>query len=71
MHADHVETQVQQDGQVTIPHVPLQAGDAVDVSMLVRATSAAGDQRYPLRGLSVSYREPTDPIATNAWESAA
>jgi hypothetical protein len=64
MQAYRVETQVQQDGQLTLQNLPLQAGEEVEVMILVRAPKGVPQTPYPLRGLPVTYHQPTEPVAT-------
>lgn len=67
MQAYRVETTVQQDGTLTVQNVPLRAGEAVEVIILVRPTTNQHPP-YPLRGLPLQYRMPTEPVAEQDWD---
>jgi hypothetical protein len=69
MHAYRVETTAPPDGSLAIRHPPLQAGESVEVIMLVRPPLTAITRRYPLRGAPITYRAPTEPIAASDWEA--
>lgn len=68
MQAYRVETKVQHNGTLTIENLPFQAGEAVEVIILVRPPTNQ-TSRYPLRGLPVQYSEPTEPVAEQDWEA--
>ena len=70
MQAYRVETTLEQDGTLTLSNLPLRAGEAVEVIMLVQPPGLMRYQRYPLRGTSVHYSEPTEPVAQEDWEAA-
>ena len=69
MQAYRVETHVQQDGQLTLPNLPLHAGEAVEVIILVRTPQATVSNAYPLRGTALTYQNPTEPVAADTWEA--
>jgi len=68
MQAYRVETKVQQNGTLTVQNLPLRAGDAVEVIILVRP-SVSQVSRYSLRGLPVHYDHPTEPVAEQDWDA--
>lgn len=68
MQAYRVETKVQQDGTLTVQNLPLRAGDAVEVIILVRSP-VSQVSRYSLRGLPVRYDHPTEPVAEQDWDA--
>ena len=70
MKAHRIETTVTTDGQITLMNVPVHAGDAVEIIVLVKSEVANSDDRSPLRGSVVRYDNPTEPVATADWESA-
>jgi hypothetical protein len=70
MQAYRVETTVQQDGALTVSNLPLQAGEAVEVIILVQSSIARRQSLYPLRGTPITYIDPTDPVAQVDWEAA-
>ena len=69
MQAYRVETTVQQDGTLTLDNLPLQAGEAVEVIILIHS-STASRTRYALRGTAVRYIDPNEPVAQADWEAA-
>ena len=70
MQAYRIETQVQHDGELTLQNLPLQAGEEVEVIIFVRPPKGSGQNPYPLRGVAITYQNPTDPIAADQWEAA-
>ena len=70
MQAYRVETTVEQDGTLTLSNLPLRAGEAVEVIILVPPPVALDRQRYPLRGMPLRYVDPTEPVAQADWEVA-
>jgi hypothetical protein len=68
MQAFRVETTVQEAGQLTLSNLPLQAGEEVEVIILVRSLKATPENPYPLRGLPVTYLNPTKPVVQSDWE---
>jgi hypothetical protein len=61
MQAYRVETIVEQNGTLTLQSLPLQAGEAVEVIILVRPPYPQ-PARYSLRGIVISYKNPTDTV---------
>ena len=70
MQAYRVETTLQQDGTLILSNLPFQAGETVEVIILVQPSIALERQRYPLRGAPIHYVEPTEPVAQADWEAA-
>lgn len=69
MQAYRVEATVQPDGSLVVRHLPLQAGEVVEVIILVRSPLTATTGSYPLHGAPITYRDPTEPIAEPDWEA--
>jgi hypothetical protein len=67
--AHRVETTLQQDGTLTLEHLPFRAGQAVEVIVLPQALGSLSGNQYPLRGKVVRYDQPTDPVAEGDWEA--
>jgi len=67
MQAYRLEAKVQQGGQLTLSSLPLQAGEEVEVIILVRTPKAQVKKPYPLRGLPLTYLNPTEPVAPSDW----
>lgn len=70
MQAYRLETTVTQDNTLILPTLPLQAGEAVEVIILVKPASTITDNPYPLRNTAVTYLQPTEPVAQSEWEAA-
>ena len=70
MQAYRIETTLTQDGTLTVSNLPLRAGEAVEIIILVQPPVGVGHPRYPLRGMPIQYREPTEPVAQADWEAA-
>ena len=68
----HVTTVVSADGSVRVDRLPLQAGQAVGITIrpLEPAPGPASPNRYPLAGLPVEYREPFEGVASEDWEAS-
>ena len=69
MHAIRVETTIQSNGVLTVRDLPLHAGDAVEVIILV-LPSAPERNSYSLRELPITYLRPTDSVAEADWDTA-
>ena len=50
--AHRVETTLEQDGKLTLEHLPFRAGQAVEVIVLPHSGGAPPEAIYPLRGIS-------------------
>jgi hypothetical protein len=70
MQAYRVETTLTQDGTLTLRNLPLRAGEIVEVIILVQPPAALRQRQYPLRGTSIRYVDPTEPVAQADWEAA-
>jgi hypothetical protein len=66
--AHRIETTLTQDGTLTLDHLPFQAGEAVEVTVLPQADRAS-ESRYHLRGTPVRYQNPMEPIAEYEWDA--
>ncbi len=69
MEAYRVETIVQTDGTLTVRDLPLQAGEAVEVIILVSHLVAERQSQYPLRGTPYNYINPLEPVVEEDWEA--
>ena len=67
MQAYRIETTLQEDGTLTLQHLPFQAGEPIEIIILTRTPEAHPSSRYPLRGISVQYIDPTEPVAPDDW----
>ncbi|MDQ2998931.1 MAG: hypothetical protein ABI901_06615 [Roseiflexaceae bacterium] len=70
MQAYRQETIIQHDGTLTLRDLPLQAGEKVEVIIIVQSPPARSQASYPLRGTPIIYVDPTEPIAESDWEAA-
>ena len=69
MQAYRQETIIQRDGTLTLRDLPLQAGEKVEVIIIVQSPTARSQASYPLRGTPVTYIDPTEPVADSDWEA--
>lgn len=70
MQAYRLETTLTQNSTLVLYSLPFKAGEAVEVIILAKPTVASARQRYPLRGLPVTYINPTEPVAQADWDLA-
>jgi len=70
MQAYRQETTIQHDGTLTLRDLPLQAGEKVEVIIIVQSPPARSQHPYPLRGTPIAYVDPTEPVASSDWEAA-
>ena len=70
MQAYRLETTIPEDNTLTLQSLPFQAGEMVEVIILSRdAASSTPRDRYRLRGIPVTYVNPTEPVAQGDWEA--
>jgi hypothetical protein len=67
MQAYRVKTIVSSDGSLTIKHLPLSAGDTVEVIVLVQKQSDASKKGYLFHDTPIVYNAPFDPVAVDDW----
>lgn len=65
MLAHRIETIVNQDNTLTLENLPFHSGEQVEVIILSRTRRQNG---YPLRGTTIQYTDPTEPVAQDDWE---
>lgn len=70
MQAYRVETIIENDGSVTLQHLPFQAGESIEVIVLPRLAEDNSIERYPLRGQPVQLKDPFEPVAQEDWSAA-
>lgn len=68
MDAVRIETTVDERGEVHITKLPFPAGEPVEV-IVVRKPSRRQGNGFPLRGVSIEYDRPTDPVAEEDWDA--
>ncbi len=64
-----VETTLQQDGTLTLEHLPFPAGQPVAVTIVPLPATSQPANPYPLRGAPLRYDRPTDPAALDDWDA--
>ncbi|MFP4441302.1 MAG: hypothetical protein ACLFVO_29060 [Chloroflexaceae bacterium] len=67
MQAYRVETTVAPDGSVVIRQLPLTPGNVVEVIVLVQEPKKEAKKNYPLKGIPITYHNPTEPVAEDEW----
>ena len=67
--AHRIETTLQQDGTLTLEHLPFRAGQPVEVIILPRPVETRPEGQYGLRGTPVRYDQPTEPVAAEEWDA--
>jgi hypothetical protein len=70
MQAYRQETIVEHNGTLILRDLPLQAGEKVEVIIIVQSPLAPARHAYPLRGTPVAYVDPIEPVANADWEAA-
>jgi hypothetical protein len=70
MEALRVETKLQHNGTLLLNNLPLRAGQALEVIILIRPQPLPATERYALRGTPVTYIDPLEPAEPN-WEALA
>jgi len=53
-----------------VSHLSLQAGEAVELIILVQPSTTRPQDRYPLRGMPITYIDSTGPVGEADWEAA-
>jgi len=64
-----IETKIEQDGTIILSGLPFHEGETVVVVITTRPIGTGGEKLYPLRGLTVEYKNPFDPVAENDWSA--
>ncbi len=70
MEAYRVNATIQEDGTLTVSHLSLQAGEAVELIILVQPSTTRPQDRYPLRGMPITYIDSTGPVGEADWEAS-
>ncbi len=68
MDAVRIETTVDERGEVHLTKLPFPAGEAVEVIVVPKPARQRGSD-FPLRGVSIAYERPTDPVAEEDWNA--
>jgi hypothetical protein len=64
-----VHSQVSPDGTLRLKNLPFQPGETVEVIVLAEERRALEQRRYPLRGLPLTYENPTGPVGSSDWDA--
>ena len=68
MNPIRIETKVDEHGELHLTQLPFRAGEAVEVIVVAKAPRQPGCE-FPLRGVSITYDRPTDPVAEDEWDA--
>ena len=68
MNAHWTESQVGQNGELTLHNLPFAPGQPVEVVILPKPTLTASTATS-LVGSVLEYNEPFEPVATEDWDS--
>ncbi len=62
------EFTVEKRGTLTLKNLPFNAGEKIEVIIIPRSGRKDNEERYPFWGKSITYTNPTDPVAEADWE---
>jgi hypothetical protein len=68
MDAHRVETTLERDGTLTLSGLPFLKGETVEIIIAPKATTRDHGS-YSLRGSTVRYTDPFEPVAGDDWEA--
>lgn len=66
MEAYKIKAVVSNDGEIMLKEIPFHKGETVEVILL---STAGKEASYTLRGLPLTYIDPTEPVAGNDWHN--
>ena len=67
METFYAETILQEDGKLTLDHLPFSQGDALQI--FISASKPPSGGRHPLRGTVLKYERPFEPVAHDDWNA--
>ncbi len=67
--AHRIKATLLQDGTLTLQHLPLRAGQCVEVIIVPQPDEARAADLYPLHGTTFRYDRPTEPVAEEDWDA--
>jgi hypothetical protein len=70
MESHRIEATLEQDGTLTLEHLPFHAGETVQITIVGKDESHTSVERRKLRGTPVTIVDPFVPIAEHEWESS-
>ncbi len=62
-----IETQIQEDGKIMLNDLPFQKGESIVVVINTNVQENKSENKYPLHGVAINYKNPFEPIAENEW----
>lgn len=66
----HVKAKVEPGGRVVVDHLPFEAGQQVELTIVTSPAPPSGKGKYPLQGSVYRYEDPFAPaIDPNDWEA--
>jgi hypothetical protein len=65
-----LQTTLTQDSTLVLQGLPFKAGETVEVVIRRPAADLSEEGHYELRGLPVTFLDPTEPVAQSDWEAA-
>jgi len=69
MQAHHTKAIVDANGNLRLEKLPFSAGETVEVLVYPTHALSSNGKRYPLRGTTIQYKDPTLPVAETDWEA--
>lgn len=80
MQAYRIETEIEKNGSLILKKLPFHKGEKVEVIILESSekgmkvkqqphSKSSAQDKYPLRGTSVKYENPTDPVGESDWKA--
>ncbi|MGD2179819.1 hypothetical protein [Lusitaniella coriacea] len=70
MLAHRIEAIVREDGTVILDNLPFHSGERVEIIVLSQPHPVSQHNRYSLRGTTIQYIAPTEPVSQDDWEVA-
>lgn len=64
-----IETTIEQDGELQLKNLPIQAGEDVEVIIVRHSEAASKSALYTLRGLPLIYNDPFGSVAETEWDA--
>ena len=69
MKAYRVQKKISVKGVLNLNGLPFQEGEEVEVIILSREKMKTPAQRSTVKGKVLEYKDPTEPVAENEWET--
>jgi len=65
METYYAQTILQEDGKLTLDHLPFSQGDTLQI--FISSSERPSGDRYSLRGTVLKYEQPFEPAAQDDW----